>query len=153
MPDARWLLRTTRQSSSSSAAFARANAGSANAGVMLHRERREREREKTSVHSGGESMRCFAASGGEKRAIGERGRPVSSQKRTAAKQSCNRVYRPGAGWLALSLSLSPFPPRDRRYQCALGLLAPISPSLFFSRSTHTLKIAEKYFPTKYFSTD
>jgi len=47
MPDAHWLLRTTRQSSGSSAAFARVNAGSADAGVMYTgREGRERERER-----------------------------------------------------------------------------------------------------------
>lgn len=47
-------------------------------------------------------MRCVAASGAAEGCRGERGRPVSSQKRTAAKQSCNRV----PAWWRLALSLS-----------------------------------------------
>jgi len=49
-------------------------------------------------------MLCVAVSGVAKGYRGERGRPVSSQKRTAAKQSCNRV----AAWWWLALSLFPF---------------------------------------------
>ena len=117
-------LSLTRAQLASSKAAGKRQAGSVDAGAMYARGGGGRE--DAAVGRICDALPWVAW----RRATGEKG-SVTSQKRTAAKQSCNRV--PAWWWLALFLSLSrsclssPVS-RDRRYRRALGLLVPI-PSL------------------------